>query len=53
MDGKPRRAAFGLELVKAGRVQAAVDCVLPLAAARDAHERLARADVVGKLVLRP
>jgi NADPH:quinone reductase-like Zn-dependent oxidoreductase len=44
---------FGLDLVKAGRVRGAVDRVLPLSSAREAHQRVERADVVGKLVLRP
>jgi NADPH:quinone reductase-like Zn-dependent oxidoreductase len=44
---------FGLDLVKAGRVRGAVDRVLPLSSAREAHERVERADVVGKLVQRP
>jgi NADPH:quinone reductase-like Zn-dependent oxidoreductase len=51
--GSLEELRFGLELVKTGRVQAAVDSVLPLAAARLAHERIEKADVVGKLVLRP
>jgi hypothetical protein len=33
---------FGLDLAKAGRIQAAVDAVLPLRAAREAHERIER-----------
>ncbi len=36
---------FGLDLVKAGRIQAAVDAVLPLRAAREAHERIERSEV--------
>jgi NADPH:quinone reductase-like Zn-dependent oxidoreductase len=49
--GSMAELRFGLDLVKAGRIQAAVDAVLPLGAAREAHERIGRAEVSGKLVL--
>jgi len=51
--GSMAELRFGLDLVKAGRIRAAVDQVLPLRAARDAHERIERSDVAGKLVLLP
>lgn len=51
--GSMAELRFGLDLVKAGRIQAAVDAVLPLRAARTAHERVERAEVSGKLVLVP
>jgi NADPH:quinone reductase-like Zn-dependent oxidoreductase len=40
------------ELVASGRVRPVVDSVLPLAAARRAHERLESGDQFGKVVLR-
>jgi putative PIG3 family NAD(P)H quinone oxidoreductase len=46
--------AFGrdvLPLVAAGKVRAVVDVVLPLAAAREAHERMERNESFGKIVL--
>jgi putative PIG3 family NAD(P)H quinone oxidoreductase len=46
--------AFGrdaLPLVAAGKVRPVVDAVLPLEAAREAHERMERNDSFGKLVL--
>ena len=51
--GSMAELRFGLDLVKAGRIQPAVDAVLPLRAARDAHERVERSEVSGKLVLAP
>ncbi len=51
--GSMQELRFGLDLVKAGKIQAAVDCVLPLRAARQAHERIERSEANGKLVLRP
>jgi NADPH2:quinone reductase len=51
--GSMAELRFGLDLVKAGRIRAAVDAVLPLGAAREAHERVERAGVSGKLVLVP
>jgi NADPH2:quinone reductase len=51
--GSLEELRFGLDLVKAGRIRASVERVLPLTAAREAHEQIARAAVVGKLVLRP
>jgi len=46
--------AFGrdvLPLIAAGRVKPVVDCVLPAAQARGAHERMERNDSFGKIVL--
>ncbi len=46
--------AFGrdvLPLIAAGRVKPVVDCVLPAARAREAHERLEQNDSFGKIVL--
>ncbi len=46
--------AFGrdvLPLVAAGKVKPVVDAVLPLARAREAHERMERNETFGKLVL--
>ncbi len=40
-----------LPLVAAGKVKPVVDAVLPLAAAREAHERMERNETFGKLVL--
>jgi NADPH:quinone reductase-like Zn-dependent oxidoreductase len=51
--GSMAELRFGLDLVKAGRIRAAVDAVLPLRAAREAHERIERSAVSGKLVLVP
>jgi NADPH:quinone reductase-like Zn-dependent oxidoreductase len=46
-------AADGLPLLAAGRVKPIVDEVLPLAKAREAHERMERNATFGKLVLTP
>lgn len=46
-------AADGLPLLAAGRVRPIVDEVLPLAKAREAHERMERNATFGKLVLTP
>jgi NADPH2:quinone reductase len=46
--------AFGrdvLPLIAAGKVKPVVDCVLPAARAREAHERMERNDSFGKIVL--
>jgi NADPH:quinone reductase-like Zn-dependent oxidoreductase len=46
--------AFGrdvLPLIAAGRVKPVVDCVLPAARAREAHERMEKNDSFGKIVL--
>jgi putative PIG3 family NAD(P)H quinone oxidoreductase len=46
--------AFGrdvLPLIAAGRVKPVVDCVLPAARAREAHERMEQNDSFGKIVL--
>jgi NADPH:quinone reductase-like Zn-dependent oxidoreductase len=42
-----------LRLLEAGRVSAVIDRVLPLSAARDAHQALANREVFGKIVLVP
>jgi len=46
--------AFGrdvLPLIAAGKVKPVVDCVLPAARAREAHERMEKNDSFGKIVL--
>jgi putative PIG3 family NAD(P)H quinone oxidoreductase len=46
--------AFGrdvLPLIAAGRVKPVVDCILPAARAREAHERMEKNDSFGKIVL--
>jgi NADPH:quinone reductase-like Zn-dependent oxidoreductase len=40
-----------LPLIAAGRVKPVVDCVLPAASAREAHERMEKNDSFGKIVL--
>jgi putative PIG3 family NAD(P)H quinone oxidoreductase len=40
-----------LPLIAAGRVKPVVDCVLPAARAREAHERMEKNDSFGKIVL--
>jgi putative PIG3 family NAD(P)H quinone oxidoreductase len=42
-----------LPLLAAGRVEPVVDAVLPMARAREAHERMERNDTFGKIVLAP
>lgn len=42
-----------MELVFAGTLEPVIDDILPLSGAREAHERLERGDVFGKLVLTP
>lgn len=42
-----------MKLVLAGTLEPVIDDVLPLSSAREAHERLERGDVFGKLVLTP
>jgi NADPH:quinone reductase-like Zn-dependent oxidoreductase len=44
---------FGLQLVRQGKVRAALDQALPLAAAREAHRLIAESRVTGKLALLP
>lgn len=51
--GSMAELQFGLDLVKQGRIRAALHKTLPLAQAREAHRMMARAEVVGKLALLP
>jgi NADPH:quinone reductase-like Zn-dependent oxidoreductase len=41
-----------LDLVGRGRVRPEIDTVMPLAKAREAHERLEKREQFGKIVLR-
>jgi len=45
--------AFGLDLVKQGKIRAALHKTLPLSQAREAHRMMSGAEVVGKLALLP
>jgi NADPH:quinone reductase len=51
--GRQRVAARTIELFANGRVRPPIDRRLPLAEARQAHERLDRRAVLGKLLLKP
>jgi NADPH:quinone reductase len=51
--GSMAELAFGLRLLKQGKIRAALHKTLPLQQARDAHRMMARAEVVGKLALLP
>ena len=51
--GSMAELKFGLDLVKQGRIRAALHKTLPLKQAREAHRMMARAEVVGKLALLP
>ena len=51
--GSMAELAFGLDLVKRGKIRAALHKTLPLREAREAHRMMARAEVVGKLALLP
>jgi NADPH:quinone reductase len=51
--GSMAELQFGLELVKQGKIRAALHKTLPLNQAREAHRMMARAEVVGKLALLP
>ena len=51
--GSMAELRFGLDLVKQGKIRAALHKVLPLNQAREAHRMMARAEVVGKLALLP
>ena len=54
LDGKHGGSlAFGLDLVKQGKVRPALHKALPLKQARDAHRMIASHEVVGKLALLP
>jgi zinc-binding alcohol dehydrogenase/oxidoreductase len=50
--GSPEDFAACLDLVASGRAHPVIDRVLPLAEARDAHERLEAGRQLGKIVLR-
>lgn len=51
--GSMAELAFGLELVKRGKIQSALHKALPLSQAREAHRMMANAEVIGKLALLP
>ena len=51
--GSMAELKFGLDLVKQGRIRAALHKTLPLKQAREAHRMMAAAEVVGKLALLP
>jgi NADPH:quinone reductase len=51
--GSMAELRFGLDLVKQGRIRAALHKTMPLKHAREAHRMMARAEVVGKLALLP
>jgi NADPH:quinone reductase-like Zn-dependent oxidoreductase len=51
--GSMAELAFGLDLVKQGKIRSALHKTLPLSQAREAHRMMARAEVVGKLALLP
>ena len=51
--GSMAELAFGLDLVKQGKIRSALHKTLPLNQAREAHRMMARAEVVGKLALLP
>lgn len=51
--GSMEELRFGLDLVRQGRVRPCLDQALPLRAARQAHRRIARHQVAGKLALLP
>jgi NADPH:quinone reductase-like Zn-dependent oxidoreductase len=51
--GSMAELAFGLDLVRHGRVRAALHKAMPLSQAREAHRMMAGAEVVGKLALLP
>lgn len=51
--GSMEEFRFGLDLVRQGRVRAALDKVLPLAAAQQAHRLLAARAISGKIALLP
>jgi NADPH:quinone reductase-like Zn-dependent oxidoreductase len=51
--GSMAELAFGLDLVRRGKVRAALHKTLPLNQAREAHRMMAGAEVVGKLALLP
>ena len=44
---------FGLDLVKQAKIRLGASKALPLHQAREAHRLMGRAEVVGKLALRP
>jgi NADPH:quinone reductase-like Zn-dependent oxidoreductase len=51
--GSMAELAFGLDLVKRGKIRSTLHKTLPLNEVREAHRMMARAEVVGKLALLP
>jgi NADPH:quinone reductase len=51
--GSMEELRFGLELVRQGRIRAALDQALPLDRARDAHRMVDQHSIAGKLALLP
>jgi len=51
--GSMAELAFGLELLKQGKIRSTLHKTLPLKDAREAHRMMAGAEVVGKLALLP
>lgn len=51
--GSMAELKFGLDLVRQGRIRAALHKTMPLKHAREAHRMMANAEVVGKLALLP
>lgn len=51
--GSMAELLFGLDLVKQAKIRPALQKALPLHQAREAHRLMGRAEVVGKLALRP
>ncbi len=49
--GTPADFEGAFELVKSGRARPVIDSVMPLSEIRAAHERLERAEQLGKIVL--
>lgn len=53
MASDPEDLAFGLELVRQGKVKAFIDRTLPLSQASEAHRLIANNEVAGNVVLLP
>jgi NADPH:quinone reductase-like Zn-dependent oxidoreductase len=51
--GSMAELSFGLDLVKQGKIRAALHKTLPLSQVREAHRMMSGAEVVGKLALLP